>query len=67
MVKNQAHMQMCIPPKFLVEEVVSYIKRKSAIAVARQFGGKKRNFTGERFWVRGYAVSTVCRFRGRKN
>jgi putative transposase len=27
--------------------------------VARQFGGRQRNFNGERFWARGYAVSTV--------
>ena len=32
---------------------------KSAIAVARQFGRRQRNFNGERFWARGYAVSTV--------
>jgi hypothetical protein len=31
---------------------------KSAIAIAR-LGGKERNFTGEHFWARGYAVSTV--------
>jgi REP element-mobilizing transposase RayT len=30
-----------------------------AIAVARQFGGRKKNFNGEKFWARGYAVSTV--------
>ncbi len=24
-----------------------------------QFDGKKRNFSGEKFWARGYAVSTV--------
>ncbi len=35
------------------------LKGKSAIAVARQYGGKKKNFNGERFWARGYAVSTV--------
>ena len=40
-------------------EVVGYIKGKSAIAVARQFGGRERNFNGERLWARGYAVSTV--------
>ena len=34
-------------------------KGKSAIAVARQCGGRQRNFNGERFWARGYAVSTV--------
>ena len=36
-----------------------WLKGKSAIAVARQFGGRKRNFNGEKFWARGYAVSTV--------
>jgi REP-associated tyrosine transposase len=33
--------------------VISYIKGKSAIAVARQFGGRQRNFNGEQFWARG--------------
>src|SRR5262249_47144103 len=42
-----------------VAELIGYIKGKSAIAVARQFGGRQRNFHGERFWARGYAVSTV--------
>ena len=36
-----------------------YIKGKSAIAVARQFGGRQKNFNGEKLWARGYAVSTV--------
>lgn len=35
------------------------MKGKSAIAVARQFGGRQKNFNGERLWARGYAVSTV--------
>ena len=38
---------------------LALIKGKSAIAIARQFHGKERNFTGEHFWARGYAVSTV--------
>ena len=53
------HMLISIPPKYAVSEVIGYIKGKSAIAVARNFGGKRRNFNGERFWARGYAVSTV--------
>ena len=48
-----------IPPKYAVSEIVGYIKGKSAIAVARQFSGRKRNFNGESLWARGYAVSTV--------
>jgi putative transposase len=34
-------------------------QRKSAIAIARNFGGRERNFTGEVFWARGHFVSTV--------
>ena len=52
-------MLIKIPPKYSVAEIVGYIKGKSAIAVARQFGGRQRNFNGERLWARGYAVSTV--------
>lgn len=59
MVRDHVHMLIKIPPKYSVAEVIGYIKGKSAIAVARQFGGRKRNFNGEKFWARGYAVSTV--------
>lgn len=59
MVQDHVHMLIRIPPKYAVSEVVGYIKGKSAIAVARQFGGRKRNFNGEQFWARGYAASTV--------
>lgn len=59
MVQDHVHMLIKIPPKYAISEVVGYIKGKSAIAVARQFGGRKRNFNGESFWARGYAVSTV--------
>ena len=59
MVQDHVHMLIKIPPKYAVAEVIGYIKGKSAIAVARQFGDRKRNFNGERLWARGYAVSTV--------
>ena len=59
MLMDHVHMLISIPPKYAVAEVIGYIKGKSAIAIARQFGGQKRNFNGERFWARGYAVSTV--------
>ena len=59
MVQDHVHMLISIPPKFSVAEVIGYIKGKSAIAVARQFGGRQRNFNGEKLWARGYAVSTV--------
>ena len=55
------HVHMCIeiPPKHAVASIVGFLKGKSAIAIAREFTGKERNFTGEHFWARGYAVSTV--------
>ena len=59
MVQDHVHMMVKVPPKYAVSEVIGYMKGKSAIAVARQFGGRKRNFNGEKFWARGYAVSTV--------
>ena len=57
--KDHVHMCIEIPPKYAVAEAVGYLKGKSAIAVARQLGGKQRNFGGENLWARGYAVSTV--------
>jgi putative transposase len=52
------HVHM-IPPKHSVASVIVFLKGKSAIAIARQFSGKQRNFNGESFWARSYAVSTV--------
>jgi putative transposase len=59
MMKDHIHMCISIPPKYSVSHVVGYIKGKSAIAIARKFRGKQRNFNGEHFWARGYFVSTV--------
>ena len=56
---DHVHMCIAIPPKYAVASVIGFIKGKSAIAIARQFGGRERNFTGEHFWARGYCVSTV--------
>ena len=59
LVQDHVHMLISIPPKYSVAEVVGYLKGKSAIAVARQFGGKQKNFNGEKLWARGYTASTV--------
>ena len=54
------HVPRCIaiPPKHPVASVIGFLKGKSAIAIAR-LCGKERNSSGEHFWARGYAVSTV--------
>jgi len=56
---DHIHVCISIPPKYAVSKVIGYMKGKSAIMIARQFGKKTRNFKGERFWARGYFVSTV--------
>jgi putative transposase len=58
---DHVHMMLSIPPKYSVAQVVGYIKGKSAIHIAREYGGKKRNYVGQHFWARGYFVSTVGR------
>src|SRR6266436_27055 len=55
---DHVHMCIAIPPKYPVASVSGFLKGKSAIAMAR-LCGKERNFTGEHFWARGYAVSGV--------
>ena len=61
LMRDHVHVLVSIPPKYLVSQVVGYMKGKSAIHIARTFMGKPRNFTGESFWARGYFVSTVGR------
>ena len=58
---DHVHMLLSIPPKYAVAQVVGYLKGKSAIHIARTYGGRERNFVGEQFWARGYFVSTVGR------
>ena len=55
------HVHMCIeiPPKHAVASIIGFLKGQSAVAIARQFGGKLQNFTGAHCGARGYAVSTV--------
>jgi putative transposase len=52
-------MLISIPPKYAVSQVVGFIKGKSAIHIARNYVGRRKNFTGQNFWARGYYVSTV--------
>jgi putative transposase len=46
---DQVHMCIGISPKHPVASVIGFLKGKNAIAVAREFCGKDRNFTGEHF------------------
>lgn len=58
---DHVHIMISIPPKYSVAQIVGYIKGKSAIHIARNYMGKRKNFTGQHFWARGYHVSTIGR------
>jgi putative transposase len=53
---DHVHMMLTIPPKYSVSGVVGYIKGKSAIAIARRYMDRKKNFVGLSLWARG----TTC-------
>ena len=58
---DHVHILISIPPKYSVSQIIGFIKGKSAIGIARNFIGVKRNFTGQSFWAREYFVSTIGR------
>jgi len=56
---DHIHMMISILPKYSISQAVIYIKGKSAIHIARNYLGKRKNFTGQHFWAKGYYVSTA--------
>ena len=58
---DHVHMLISIPPKYSVAEVIGFMKGKSSIWIAQNVEREARNFTGHKFWARGYFVSTVGR------
>jgi len=74
MVQDHVHMMIKIPPKYSVAEVVGYLKGKSAIAVARQFGGEREELQRGKtvgswvrsidHWVRRGSGKGLCQTTG---
>lgn len=56
---DHVHMLISIPPKHSVSYILGFLKGKSSIWVAQNIANKKQNFLGQKFWARGYFVSTV--------
>lgn len=56
---DHVHMLISIPPKHAVSYIVGFLKGKSSIWIAQNISNKQRNFSGHKFWARGYFVSTV--------
>ena len=59
--QGYVHMLICIPSKYRVSQIVGYIKGKSAIWIARNYYGKRQNYTGLHFRGRCFHVSPVGR------
>lgn len=57
---GHVHRLVAIPPKYSVAQVVGFLKGKTAIHIARVYGGR-RSLVGQQCWARGYWVSTVGR------
>jgi len=56
---DHVHMLVSIPSKYAVSQVIGYMKGKSAIHIARNYFGQRKNYGDMSFWARGYFVSTV--------
>jgi putative transposase len=58
LMSDHVHMLISIPPQYAVSQVVGFIKGKSAIHIAREYFGRKKNFTDQHFWARGYKIQS---------
>ena len=45
------------PAEVYSGQVIVYIKGKSAIHIARNYSGRKRNYVDQYFWARGFLHS----------
>ena len=56
---DHVHMLISVPPKHSLSSIVGFLKGKSSIWIAQNIASKQKNFTGHKFWARGYFVTTV--------
>ena len=61
LLSDYVHMLLSIPPKYVVSQMVGYMKGKISIhiAIARTYLRQRKNYSGMIFWAGGYFVSTV--------
>ena len=51
LLQDHVHKLIAISPKHAVSQVVGFVKRKSAIHLARVYGEGKRNSVGQHLWA----------------
>ena len=56
---DHVHMLVRIPPKYLVSQIVGYLKGKSSLTIFDRHANLKYKYGNRHFWYRGYYVDTV--------
>lgn len=56
---DHIHMLVKIPPKYLVSQIVGYLKGKSALMIFDKYANLRYKYGNRHFWCRGYYVDTV--------
>ncbi len=56
--KDHIHMQISIPPKYSVVQIMGYLKGKSSLMIFEKYANLKYKYGNRHFWCRGYYVST---------
>ena len=55
---DHIHMQVSIPPKLSVSDLMRKMKGRSSHKVQREFPHLKKRYWGRHFWARGYFSAT---------
>ena len=56
---DHIHLLLEIPPKYLVSEIMGYLKSKSTLMIFDIHANMKYKFGNRHFWAKGYFVDTV--------
>ena len=58
---DHVHMLISIPPKYIVSQIMGYLKGKSSLMIFDRHANLKYKYGNRHFWARGYYVDTVGR------
>ncbi len=57
--EDHVHLCLSIPPKYSPSEVMKKLKGESSQRIFREFPVIRKRYWGQRFWARGFFVSSV--------
>ena len=53
---DDVSMMTAMPPKYVISQVIEFIKGKNDIHLAPVYGERMRNFVEQHIWAKGYLV-----------